>query len=80
MVVVDRYSGWHALREDIMPHILSAGSPEKESRCCDQLNETGSPNESPLEKTPPPDNPRTRPRRSHREKRPPVRLGDNIRL
>ena len=37
-----------------MPHNLSAGSPDKESRCCDKLNETGLPNESPLAKTPPP--------------------------
>ena len=35
-----------------MPHILSAGSPDKESRCCDKLNETESPNKSPLAKTP----------------------------
>ena len=49
------------LDKDIMPHILSAGSPDKEeSRCCD--------------------NPRTPPRRPQREKRPPVRLGDYIRL
>ena len=41
------------LEKDIMPHILSAGSPDEESRCCDKLNETGSPNESPLAKTPP---------------------------
>ena len=52
------------LNKDIMPHILSAGSPDKESRCCDKLNETGLPNESPLAKTPrithglPPDDPR----------------------
>ena len=40
------------LDKDIMPHILSAGSPDKESRCCDKLNETGSPNKLPLAKTP----------------------------
>ena len=57
------------------PH-LSAESPDKMSKCCDKLNETGSPNESPLAKTTP-DNPRTPPRRSG-EKRPPVRLGDYI--
>ena len=38
--------------QDIIPHILSAGSPDKESRCCDKLNKTGSPNESPLAKNP----------------------------
>ena len=58
------------LDKDTMPHIISAESPDKKSKCCDKLNETGSPNESPLEKTPP-DNPRTPPRRSQREKRPP---------
>ena len=67
------------LDKDIMPHILSAGSPDKESRCCNKRNETGSPNESPLAKTPP-DNPRSPPRRSQREKRPPVRPGDYIQL
>ena len=48
------------LDKDIMPHILSAESPDKESKRCDKLNETGSPNESPLAKTPP-GNPRTPP-------------------
>ena len=33
--------------KDIMPHILSAESPDKESKCCDNFNKTGSPNESP---------------------------------
>ena len=40
------------LDKDIMPHIFSAGSPDKESRCCDKPNETGSTNDSPLAKTP----------------------------
>ena len=40
------------LEKDIMPHILSAESPDKESESCDKLNKTGSPNESPLAKTP----------------------------
>ena len=57
------------LDKDIMPHILSAQSPDKKSKCCDKLNETGSPNESPLAKTPP-DNPRTPPD-NPREKRVP---------
>ena len=52
------------LDKDIMPRILSAESPDKKSKCCDKLNETGSPNESPLAKTPrithglPPDGPK----------------------
>ena len=46
------------LDKDIMPHTLSAESPDKKFKCCDKLNETGSPNESHLAKTPP-DNPRT---------------------
>ena len=67
------------LDKDIMPHTLSAESPHKKSKCCDKLNETVSPNESPFAKTPP-DNLRTPPGRSQREKRPPVGLGDYIRF
>ena len=44
------------LDKNIMTHILSAESPDKKSKCCDKLNETG----LPLAKTPP-DNPRTPP-------------------
>ena len=36
------------LDKDITPRILSAESPDKKSKRCDKLNETGSPNESPL--------------------------------
>ena len=67
------------LDKDIMPRILSAELPDKKFKCCDKLNKTGSSNESPLAKTPQ-DNPRTSPRRSQREKRPPARLGDYIRF
>ena len=62
------------LDKDIMPHIISAQSPDKKSKCCDKLNETGSPNESPLAKTPRITHglPQTIPERNAS----PVRLGD----
>ena len=35
------------LDTDIMPHILSAESPDKESKCCDKLNAPGHPTSHP---------------------------------